>query len=139
VSNQLILPFELVIPGIPVSQQTRNRSRLAQYKQEVGALAVKRLPTGSEPLIIPVKITVVYYYESVPLDTDNFIKPVQDALKGIVYADDKHVCDIGLRKTNLSGSFRVKGMSPILAEGFCSGKEFLYVRVEEAPDHGNLL
>src|SRR5207245_683675 len=128
-----------VIPGIPVSQQTRKRARLNKYKQEVRAHATKRLPTGCNPVSIPVKITVVYYYENVPLDTDNFIKPVQDALIGVVYADDSQVWDIGLRKTNLAGSFRVKGMSAVLAEGFCSGKEFLYVRVETAPDHGDLL
>ena len=134
-----MLPFEFVIPGIPVSQQTRNRARLIAYKQEVRAYATKRLPNGSNPISIPVKITVVYYYENVPLDTDNFIKPVQDALIGVVYTDDSQVWDIGLRKTNLTGSFRVKGMSAVLAEGFCSGKEFLYVRVEPAPDHGDLL
>jgi len=134
-----MLPFEFVIPGIPVSQQTRRRARLNRYKQEVRAHATKRLPNGCNPVSIPVKITVVYYYENVPLDTDNFIKPVQDALIGVVYADDSQVWDIGLRKTNLAGSFRVKGMSAVLAEGFCSGKEFLYVRVEAAPDHGNLL
>jgi Holliday junction resolvase RusA-like endonuclease len=134
-----MLPFEFVIPGIPVSQQTRNRKRLTQYKQEISALAAKRLPTGFIPIDGRVKITVVYYYESVPLDTDNFIKPVQDALIGVVYADDNQVFDIGLRKTDLTGSFRVKGMSAVLAEGFCSGKEFLYVRVERAPDHGDLL
>jgi len=30
-------------------------------------------------------------------------------------------------------------MSRVLAEGFCRGDEFLYVKVEEAPDHVRIL
>jgi crossover junction endodeoxyribonuclease RusA len=44
-----------------------------------------------------------------------------------------------VRKTDLNGSFRVRGMSPVLAEGFCRGNEFLYVRVEVAPGHEELI
>jgi hypothetical protein len=33
----------------------------------------------------------------------------------------------------------VRGMSPVLAEGFVQGDEFLHIRIEEAPDHTELL
>lgn len=101
--------------------------------------AAQAWPSGTGPTKEVVKITVVYYYDRIPLDADNFIKPVQDALVGVVYLDDSQVSDVMIRKTNLSGSFRVRGMSSILAEGFCTGEEFLYIRIESAPDHVELL
>lgn len=44
-----------------------------------------------------------------------------------------------IRKTDLSGSFKVKGMSKVLVDGFCRGSEFLYIKIQEAPDHAELL
>lgn len=73
------------------------------------------------------------------MDNDNMVKPIQDALNGLAYADDRQVTDMRVRKTRLDGIFRVRGMSIIMAEGFVRGTEFLYVRIEEAPDHTELL
>ena len=134
-----MLPFEFVVPGIPVSQQARRKERLRAWKTFVRTHAGARWPRHDSPLNVPLKITLVYYYDSVALDTDNILKPIQDALIGLVYTDDRQVTDISVRSTNISGSFRVRGMSPILAEGFCSKKEFLYVRIDPAPDHEELL
>ena len=134
-----MLPFEFIVPGIPVSQQTRNRARLRTWMATIKSRAAQAWPNGSGPTREAVKITVVYYYDRIPLDADNFIKPVQDALAGVVYIDDGQVSDVTIRRTNLSGSFRVRGMSSILAEGFTTGQEFLYIRIEAAPDHVELL
>src|SRR4029077_7368667 len=134
-----MLPFEFIVPGIPVSQQTRNRTRLRTWMATIKSRAAQAWPNGSGPTREAVKITVVYYYDRIALDADNFIKPVQDALAGVVYLDDGQVSDVTIRRTNLSGSFRVRGMSSILAEGFTTGQEFLYIRIEAAPDHVELL
>lgn len=66
-------------------------------------------------------------------------KPIQDALIGLVYVDDRLITDTQIRKTDLNGSFKVRGMSRILAEGFCSGNEFLHIKVEDAPNHQELV
>jgi len=134
-----MLPFEFIIIGTPVSQQTRKKLRLRKWKDNVRAGAVTRWPPGELPLNQPIKIFAVYYYEGVALDTDNMIKPIQDALKGLVYSDDCVVTDSQAAKRNLNGNFRVKGMSPVLAEGFCSGSEFIYVKILEAPSQEELL
>lgn len=91
-----------------------------------------------------VRIKLTYYFEaprgkedSVP-DSDNIIKPVRAALTGIIYEHDYLVTDVISRRKNLNGSFRVKGMSPILAEGFIQGIEFVHVRIEDAPDPADL-
>jgi crossover junction endodeoxyribonuclease RusA len=73
------------------------------------------------------------------LDIDNMIKPIQDALKGLIYTDDCIITDNHPAKRDLNGSFRVKGMSPVLAEGFCSGVEFVHVKVSEAPNQEVLI
>jgi len=134
-----MLPFEFIVPGIPVSQQTRRRARIKQWKEFVRSKAGARWPTGAPPVQTNVRITLVYYYDTAALDTDNFVKPVQDALAGLVYDDDKRVTDISIRATDLNGAFHIRGMSPVLAEGFCTGKDFLYIRIDTAPNHGNLL
>jgi crossover junction endodeoxyribonuclease RusA len=76
---------------------------------------------------------------AVRIDNDNMVKPIQDALNGLVYEDDRQITDIEVRKTDINGSFRIRGMSPILAEGFIKGKEFIYICIELAPDHKDLL
>jgi len=134
-----MLPFEFIIIGTPVSQQTRRKLRLRKWKDKVRASAVTRWPPGELPLNQPIKIFAVYYYEGVALDPDNMIKPIQDALKGLVYSDDCIVTDSQAAKRNLDGNFRVKGMSPVLAEGFCSDSEFIYVKILEAPSQEELL
>ena len=81
------------------------------------------------------------FYDGVPvrMDNDNMIKPIQDALIGLVYTDDRWITDTRVRRSDLNGSFRVKYMSLVLAEGFHRGQEFLYIKVEDAPNHEELL
>lgn len=43
------------------------------------------------------------------------------------------------RKTNIDGRFRVRHLSPVYARAFAAGKEFVYIRIEEAPTHEELL
>jgi crossover junction endodeoxyribonuclease RusA len=66
------------------------------------------------------------------------LKPIQDALTGLVYIDDRLITDVTVRKTNLNGRFKVRGLSSILAAGFELDAEFLYIRLDSAPDHGEL-
>ena len=73
------------------------------------------------------------------MDNDNMVKPIQDALNGLVYSDDSQITDTRVRKTSIDGRFEVRAMSPVLAGGFVRGVEFIYVRVEAAPDPAELL
>ena len=86
-------------------------------------------------------LKVCYFHDrlSIRLDNDNLVKPIQDALNGLIYADDQLITDTLLRKTCLDGAFRVRGLSPVLAKGFETGQEFLHIVVDSAPDHGDLL
>ena len=134
-----MIPFEFTIIGIPVSAQTRNRQRLRQYQGQVRARAQLLWPQDDPPEKQDLRLSITYYYDSVPLDVDNIGKPIQDALIGLVYNDDGQISDVNVSKRNINSSFRVRGMSPAVAEGFTSSVEFVHVRVEEAPDPQELV
>lgn len=136
-----MLPFEFTISGPPVSWQTKDRTRLQEWKADVRLEASRHWPAGDSPHRERVEITVTYYHDgpAVRIDNDNLLKPIQDALNGLVYEDDRQITDVSVRKTDLNGRFAVRGMSPVLADAFCAGTEFLHIRIEQAPDHGELL
>lgn len=77
------------------------------------------------------------FEEGVP-DSDNIVKPIRDALNGVIYVDDYQITDFISRRRRLDSWFRVKGMSPAIAEGFCSGAEFLHGKIESAPGPSEL-
>ncbi len=82
----------------------------------------------------PILLQITYFYDSVAMDVDNIVKPIQDALIGLAYVDDTQVTDILVRKRDLSGNFRIEYMTSILAEGFSRGNEFLHIVVINNPD-----
>ncbi|MFN9872882.1 MAG: RusA family crossover junction endodeoxyribonuclease [Cyanobacteriota bacterium] len=125
-----MLPFEFTIQGPPVSNQTRNRARLQQWKVDVRSAAQARAPAGAAPVADAVLFTVTYYYEGDSPDVDNIIKPIQDALNGLVFVDDAQVAETKARKRPLDGSYQIKGASGVLLQGFAGGVGFLHIRVE---------
>lgn len=73
------------------------------------------------------------------MDNDNLVKPIQDAMNGHIYVDDRLLTDTSVRKTSLDGSVKVRGMPQVLADAFVRGVEFIYIRIDEAPDHQELI
>jgi Holliday junction resolvase RusA-like endonuclease len=138
-----MLPFEFVVIGKPISHQTKDRKRVQAWKELVRSVA-ENYWQGNAPLGDFLQVIITHYYEAVAgdesgvPDSDNIVKPIRDALNGIIYVDDYQITDFTSRRRNLNGSFRVRGISPALAEGFSKGEEFIHIRVELAPDHGDL-
>ena len=133
-----MLPFEFIIEGPPISLQTRRRKRLRQWKTDVANVARQHLPQNSTPTNLDVEIKITYYYEGSTPDVDNIIKPIQDALVGIVYIDDNQVIETGSRKRDINGAYRVRGASPVIVEGFVNGNEFLHIKVIEHQQNQDL-
>lgn len=126
------LPWEFVALGVPISAQASGTSKV-RWKGEVATAA--QLAWGTAPpLDVEVMLQLTYFHESAPLDVDNMIKPIQDALNGIVYVDDKQVARVISSRSDLDGTFRVRGLSTALAEGFVSNGPFVHVKVMPAPD-----
>lgn len=120
--------------GPPVSQQTRRRDRLKAWKAIVRQEAEKYWSSGQPPATGLVMLKVTYFYDSVAMDVDNIVKPIQDAIIGLAYVDDEQITDVLVRKRDLSGNFKVENITPTLAEGFARGNEFLHIVVTTAPD-----
>lgn len=129
-----MLPFEFVVDGPPVSQQTRRRERLHLWKGIVRQEAERYWSSRDLPVPGYIMLKVTYFYDGIGMDVDNIVKPIQDALKGLVYFDDSQVTDMLSRKRDLSGSFVLNDVSRTLAEGLTRGSEFLHIMVERAPD-----
>ena len=133
-----MLPLEFTIVGPPVSQQTRNRQRLQQWKLDVQTAARSCVPPGTAASPDDVEVTITYYYEGDSPDVDNIIKPIQDALNGVVFVDDAQVVQTRGRKKDLNGSYQIKGVSAVLLMAFSDGTDFLHIRVEEHVNDGVL-
>lgn len=80
----------------------QNGDQYQEYKSALHAACAMELPEDWEPYDGPTEIRVVFQYKqpaSRPLaewkdstpDTDNLLKPVQDALTKLVWTDDKTV------------------------------------------------
>ncbi|RSZ59045.1 RusA family crossover junction endodeoxyribonuclease [Massilia atriviolacea] len=84
------------IPGRPVSLQTKNRQHLQAWKRFVRDQATMVWTPGRPPVSSrALRCSIVYLCGSAPADVDNIVKPIQDALAGVVFKDDLQVSDIG--------------------------------------------
>ncbi len=129
--------FEFIVNGPPVSQQARKRgkgNRLQDWKKTVREEAEKYWSSEQKTATGLVMLQITYFYDSVQIDIDNIVKPIQDAIKGLAYVDDNQVSDLLVRKRNLSGNFRIENMTSTLTEGFARGNEFLHIVVIDAPN-----
>jgi crossover junction endodeoxyribonuclease RusA len=124
-----MIPFDFVIEGPPVSQQTRNRKRLRAWKVAVKNAAAAYWPAGDLPSTAELSIVVTNFYEVAAPDVDNIVKPIQDALIGLVYDDDNQITDCYTRKRKIDGAFKVKGLSRALADGFVMNRDFIHIKV----------
>lgn len=136
-----MLPFEFIDVCTPLSHQTKNRRRLQEWKLLVRESAQLTWPATTSPTTGELRITVQYFHErsSSRIDGDNMLKPIQDALTGLLYSDDSQIIDSITHKRNIDGAFQVRGISAVLAEGFIRGDEFVYVRLDNVTDKTRIL
>lgn len=123
--------FDFLIPKRPVSLQTRKTANLQAWKQYVRAEAAKTW-AGQIFANQDVHLKLIYLYDSDPVDTDNIIKPIQDALIGLIYADDLLITDVEAHRRSLYGVFDLTLCPTPLVQGIISGIECVYVRVAES-------
>lgn len=129
-----MLPFEFTIKGPPVSAQTRNRRRLQNWKSEVKSAAQLELSASASIVNDDVTVTITYYYDGESPDVDNIIKPIQDALIGIIYSDDNQVAETKSRKRSINASYKIRGVSAVLLAAFADGNDFIHIKVCLAED-----
>ena len=126
------MDFEFLIPKRPVSLQTKNRHNLQAWKNFVRAEASKTWFEPPSQTGTNIHITLVYLCDEAPVDTDNIVKPIQDALIGLVYTDDQDVTDIESHRRPLSGTFDLTELPDLLTRGLSQGDECVYVHIQES-------
>jgi crossover junction endodeoxyribonuclease RusA len=130
-----IIYFEFLIPRRPVS--TNNDKRRQEWIRLVNKEA-KKVWTGSSPIKdANLQLTLIYlcrgnYGDRNLIDTDNIIKPIQDALIKLVYEDDKLVSDVESHRRFLSEPIDITNLPLLLQEGVIIGEECVYVKVSES-------
>ena len=128
-----MLPFEFVIPQRPVSQQARRQSRLREWKAFVAEHARLAITEPRDLPSDPVALRLLYVYDEAALDVDNILKPIQDALVGVLLGDDSIITDVEIRRRWRRTTFTLNAVSPTLAAGLALGHEFVYVALSDAP------
>jgi len=130
--------FEFCVTGRPVSAQAENRLLLQVWKAEVNAAARAAWPESQKQFHGDVELRVTQYSERRIADRDNLIKPIQDALQGVAYANDIQVKDSMSNWRNINSKFTVRFVSMPLAVAFSIGDEFLHIRLWTSSDTEDL-
>ena len=77
-----------------------------------------------------------FFWSATDLDVDNIAKPVLDALKTIVYNDDRQVEEVTVRKTDHTHAIGASDAPPELLPMLYRERHFIHVRCFGPPDHG---
>lgn len=122
---------EFIIPRRPLSHQAKNSENKRAWRDFVygrAHAAWRGLPLPQSGI----KLTVVHLCEADPIDINNIIKPIEDALVGLIYADDVLVTDVTGHLRMLSDPIEVDRLPPMLADAVFAGGEAVYVRLSFA-------
>lgn len=91
--DEIGFPFEVAVPGTPLSLAAKNKAHKAAWMQHVKHAAMERR-NELHPMVYlderPLAATL-YYFPVAPMDgdVDNIVKPILDALKAVLYPDDR--------------------------------------------------
>ena len=124
--------IEFIVPFRPVSVQAVDRANYQAWKGYVAQIASmewgERVQTQE-----PLRFTVVFLCDDrAPIDVDNVIKPLQDALLGIAFEDDVIVTDTDSHRRFVQDPLDLTDLPTLLAEMLIIGEESVYIRLEKA-------
>ena len=135
---------EFVVPGIPVSLQCKNSERRLAWKEKVATVARSAVDESDLIMFQDVAVLIVHFcFDWDEGDLDNIAKPIVDGLVGPVMSDDRQITQLTLRRTELGGEVvHLLDPSPCLTgalEGaYPERSDFVYLRIDRAPDHARL-
>ena len=125
----------IAVIGKPASVQSSGKRRerwKGQIRKEAKRVLAKRKDLPSEQ---EVELSISYYYHrETDLDTDNIIKPIQDALNGAVYLDDKQVKKVSAHGRNIYDIQDIRGAKAYLIrcfqDAFQQEEDFISITIE---------
>ncbi|WP_428114994.1 RusA family crossover junction endodeoxyribonuclease [Candidatus Poriferisodalis sp.] len=110
------------------------RTHRADTRPQWQAAVRAAFPDPVEPLTGPLRLRIGYFYErATDLDTDNIIKPIQDALKRVAYEHDKTIVDVCARKLDRLRPPPFANTPAIVSDALIATTgDFVFVRVAAA-------
>lgn len=125
-----MFPFEFTFEGPPISLQSKNKARKRAYMNNIAAVARLLLPADYVVSADQLEIKITYFHEGACPDVDNIVKPIQDALVGVVYVDDNQIAHSSSKRRDINGSYKVRNVSACILESFSKGKDFVHVKID---------
>lgn len=114
-----------------MSQQARRGDRVREWVKEV-----KRVAEGAwdsdPPATGPLTAAITYFFDSTSFDVDYIPKPILDALKGMVFADDSQIFDLLCRKRDMNDNLQIQNPSPDLIDFLLQSRQVLHIAVSNA-------
>lgn len=110
--------FEMVLNRRPVSVNAKGKGK-KRWQTFVSQEAAKywTIPPLTNQLYY---FQVIYICDEIPVDTDNIIKPIQDALNKLVYDDDVNIIDVSAHRRYVSDSVPVDQLPDLLKNSILS-------------------
>jgi hypothetical protein len=134
--------MEFVVPGAPRSANANPRSR-RRWRERVARAARERLAQEEAPTNQDLSVLIIYFYlGETTLDADNIAKSLLDGLKDVLFQDDRQVSELLVRKSRFGAGLSLTGASLYLLETIermaQEGSDFVYIRIDPAPDHSRI-
>ena len=125
---------EYVVPGPPISNQSKKPATLNAWKATVEGEA--RKAWTNPPLTGRLKAVLINFHpgEKPPVDVDNMSKPIHDAMNNLVYEDDRQIRQAEITHVRIDAPMVIAGASKILVDAVQAGKPFVYIRIEDPVD-----
>lgn len=126
------MPFEFVVYGTPRSHSAASTASRRLWQEHVRRAAMAALPANATPLEEPLVFRLLYVYVNErTADLDNIVKPIQDALKNLVYVDDLLVSDL-VASVRSKANVLPPVESPLLEKGLKGDSDFVYILIDNA-------
>ena len=78
-------------------------------------------------------IIINFYAGNRPsVDVDNMSKPIHDVMNKLVYEDDRQIRQAEITHVRIDAPMVIVGASKMLVDAVRAGRQFVYVRIEDA-------
>jgi crossover junction endodeoxyribonuclease RusA len=126
--------LEFTVLGPPISYQTKSRANPRAWKRTIRREAAKQWKVAA--LKTKLKMILINFHEGdiAPLDDDNMVKPIRDALNKLVYKDDRQITYSEIIQVSIDAPIKIRRASKTLFDAYAAGDVFVYVRIEDAPN-----
>jgi Holliday junction resolvase RusA-like endonuclease len=106
--------FQMTLPGRPktwdrtAGKGRRNTAAYTVWKRTVGGAALCEGARSWGKAFVTLHIDVYLTNRSRMGDVDNYAKGIQDALEGVLYDNDRQVCELRVRRFTRADTPRVE-------------------------------